>query len=120
MARRGRSCALDLAERRRFVELVDLGGDMTALVLEEVGDGAAQRRIGDVMRRMRRYRHIAARDLVLSAGAGLDAGELVLDGVLDRLIIADFEMQERVLLDAAPVAAEQRVGADEVDGARDP
>ena len=57
---------------------------------------------------------------MLALGAGLDARELALDGVLDRLIVAELEMQERMMLDAAPVAAEQRIGADEVDGAGDP
>ena len=40
---------------------------------------------------------------------------LVLDGELDRLIIADLEMQEGVLFEAAPVAAVQGVVADEID-----
>ena len=57
---------------------------------------------------------------MLPLGSGLDAGKLVLDGVLDGLIIAELEMQERVVLDRAPVPAEQRVGADEIDGAGDP
>src|SRR5262249_38657519 len=46
--------------------------------------------------------------------------KLVLDRVVDRVVVANLEMQERVLLDAAPVAAEQDIGADEVDGARNP
>ena len=59
------------------------------------------------MRRIGGGRHIAAGDLVLALGAGLDAGELVRDRVFDRLIIAELEMQERMVLDGAPVAAEQ-------------
>src|SRR5437879_5959659 len=82
----GGSCAVDLAERRGLRELVDFGGDMGALVLEKVGDGATQPWIGNIMRRMGRHRHIAARDLVLAAGAGLDAAELALDRVVDRLV----------------------------------
>ena len=65
-------------------------------------------------------RHVAARNLVLALGACFDAGELVLDGVLDRLVIAKLEVQERMVLDGAPVAAKQGVGADEVDGPGDP
>ena len=42
------------------------------------------------------------------------------DRVVDRLVIAELEMQERVMLDGAPVAAEQSVRADEIDGAGDP
>ena len=48
---------------------------------------------------------------MLALGAGLDAGELVLDGVLDGLVVAELEMQERVVLDRAPVAAEQRIAS---------
>ena len=63
------------------------------------------------MRRIGGGRQIAARELVLALGAGLDAGELVRDRVFDRLIVAELEMQERVMLDRAPVAAEQRVAS---------
>ncbi len=42
------------------------------------------------------------RDLVLALGAGLHAGELVGDRIFDRLIVADLEMQKRMLLDGAP------------------
>ena len=88
-----------------------------ALALEIVGDRAAQARIGDVVRRIGGDRQVAARELVLALGAGLDAGELVRDRELDRLVVAELEMQERVVLDRAPVAAIQRVGADEVERA---
>ena len=71
------------------------------------------------MRRIGRHRHVAARQLVLALRAGLDPRELVLDREIDRLIVAQLEMQERVVLDRAPVAAVERVAADEVDRARD-
>ena len=54
-------------------------------------------------------RQIAARQLVLALGAGLDARQLVGDRVVDRLIVAELEMQERMVLDGAPVAAIDRV-----------
>ena len=82
-----------------------------ALALEVVGDRAAQRRIGDVVRRIGRHRHVAARELVLALRAGLDPGELVLDREIDGLVIAQLEMQERVMLDRAPVAAVERVAS---------
>src|SRR5579864_1322256 len=103
-----------LAERRRFGELFDLLGHEGTLVLEEIRDRPPQRRIRDVVRRIGGGRQIAAGDLVPTLRARLDAGELVLDGVLDRLVIADLEMQERMMLDRAPVAAEQRPRSDEV------
>jgi inorganic pyrophosphatase len=45
--------------------------------------------------------------------------QLALDGEVDGLVVADLEMQEGVVLDAAPVAAVEGVGADEVDRAGD-
>ena len=68
---------------------------------------------------MGRDRHVAARELVLALRAGLDAGEPARDREVDRLMVADLEMQEGVILDAAPVAAVERVRADEVDRAGD-
>ena len=65
-------------------------------------------------------RQIAARQLVLALGAGLDPRELVGDRVFDGLIIAQLEMQERMMLDGAPVAAIDRVAPEEIDGAGDP
>src|SRR5262249_34546236 len=109
-----------LAEGRGFRKLRARRRYIGALALEEILDRAPQRRIDDVMRRIGRRRQIAARNFVLALGAGLDAGELVLDGVLDGLIIAELEVQERVVLACAPMAAEQRVRANEVDGAGDP
>ena len=43
---------------------------------------------------------------MFALGAGLDARQLVRNREIDRLIVAQFEMQERVVLDGAPVAAE--------------
>src|SRR5262245_37190902 len=89
------SLSLTLADRRDFRKLPARRRDIGALALEEILDRAPQRRIDDVVRRIGRRRHVAARNLVLALGAGLDAGELVLDGVLDGLIVAELEVQER-------------------------
>ncbi len=62
---------------------------------------------------------IAARELVLALGAGLDALRAMADGVFDRLIIADLEMQKGPLLDRAPVAAVDGVVAEKIDRAGD-
>ena len=95
----------------RRAELVAGGRHIGALALEIVGDRAAQAGIGDVVRRIGGGRQVAARDLVLALRAGLDARELVRDRVVDRLVVAELEMQERMVLDRAPVAAEQRVAS---------
>src|SRR5262245_66598596 len=110
------SLSLPLAERRGVRKLGARRRHIDALALEEIVDRPPQRRIDDVVRRIGRRRHVAARNLVLALGAGLDAGELVLDGVLDGLVVAELEVQGRVVLDWPPFAAEQRVRAAEVEG----
>ena len=93
---------------------------ISALARQIVGNGPPQPRIGDVMGRIGGVRQVAARELVLALGAGLDALEPVRDRIVDRLIVAELEMQERMMLDRAPVAAVERVRADEIDRAGDP
>src|ERR1700722_17552096 len=88
-----------------------------ALAPEIIRDRAAQIGVGDIMRRISGLRQVTARDLVFSLRARLDRLQAALNGEIDRLVIADLEMQERMMLDRAPVAAEQRIGADEIDGA---
>src|SRR5579883_2523095 len=108
------------AERNGFHQLAPGLGDIAALALEIFVDGAAQAGIGDEMRGIGGARLVAAGELVLALRAGLDDLEAMLDGVVDCLVVADLEMQERMMLDRAPVPAEQRVRADEIDRTRDP
>src|SRR3546814_4533682 len=68
---------------------------------------------------MDRGGQVAAGQLVFTLGAGFDAGQAVPDRIVDRLVIAAFEMQEGVMLDAAPVAAIQAVVAQHVPGTGD-
>ena len=63
------------------------------------------------------HRLIAARDLVLALGPGLNASEAVIDRPFDRSIIAELEMEEGHLFGATPVAAVERVAANEVQRA---
>src|SRR5262245_28829167 len=58
-----------------------------------------------------------ARTLVLAARAGLEGAEPARDRVLDAAIEADVEVHERHLLETAPVATEQRVVAEQIEGA---
>ena len=60
------------------------------------------------------HRLIAARELVLPLGAGLDRPQPVRQGPFDRLIVAELEVEERHLLGAAPVAAVEGIAADDV------
>ncbi len=67
--------------------------------------GAAQAGMLDIVRRPGFHRKIPARQLVLALRAGLDDGELSLNREVDGLMVADFEVQKRMVLDTAPVAA---------------
>src|SRR5438132_6495632 len=78
-------------------------GDIGALALEVIGNRPAQIRVGDEMRRPRGLRQVATRQLVFALRAGLDIGEPALDREIDRLVIADLEVQEGVMFDGAPV-----------------
>src|SRR5262245_41183295 len=62
---------------------------------------------------------IAARELVRPLRARFHPREFPRDGEFDRLVVADLEMEEGVVLDAAPVTAVERVLADEIERARD-
>src|SRR5262245_9816296 len=75
--------ASGLAERCRLGELLARRRHVSALALEKVLDRPAQAGIVDVVRGIGRGRQVAARDLVLALGAGLDAEKLLLDRVLD-------------------------------------
>ena len=81
------------------------GAHVTTLAAQIIRHGAAQAGIGDEMGRARRHRAIAPGELVLALCPGLDPRQTVGEGVIDGLVIADLEMQEGVILDAAPVAA---------------
>ena len=111
--------AVSALERQELRQRLAIVRDLPALALEIVGDGAAEAGIGDPVGRVGRGRPVAARELVLALRAGLDARQAVGDGPIDRLVVAELEMQERLLLDRAPVAAVERVGADEIERAGD-
>jgi len=49
-----------------------------------------------------------------------DPFELVRDGIVDSLIVAQLEMQERVVLDRAPSCGHRSYRPQEIDGAGDP
>src|SRR5476651_501660 len=95
-----------LAEWRQRRKLFAGGFHIGALADQIVGDRAAQPGIGDVMGGMGGDRQVAAGELVLALGPGLDTLELAIDGELDGLIVAELEMRKRMVLDGAPMAAE--------------
>src|ERR1700674_5893663 len=107
------------AERQRRRKLRGLRRDVSALVLQIVGDGTAKRGVGDIMRGIGRDGSVAAQDLVGALRARLDHLQAALDRVFDRLVIANLEMQERPVLDRAPIAAVDRVATEEIERAGD-
>lgn len=106
----------DLAapERSHLGQISHFLIDRRALAAQEIGDGLLKALIAQPMQRMGGDRQIAPRQLVLALGAGLDAGQPLRDGPVDGAVIAQLEMQEGVILDAAPIAAVKRIGSDQV------
>ena len=88
-------------------------------MLQVVGHRPAQAGMGDVVEGMGGDGQVAARQLVLPLRPGLDPLQPARQGKIDGLMIADLEMQEGVVLDAAPVPAVERLAADEIDRAGD-
>src|SRR3954466_2476501 len=66
--------------------------------------------------RQRLHRHQAAEQLVLALGAAFEHLDAAADRELDRLVIAAFEVQQRHVLDRAPIAAIQGSGVPEKQG----
>ena len=92
-----------------------------ALLLQEMGDGCvAQSKMCDPVRAFHLHRQIATLNLMLALRSGLDPFQSMGDGEIDRLVIAGLEMQEFEIRAAAPVAAIERVGAQQVQCARHP
>ena len=49
--------------------------------------------------------HVTSRQLMTTLGTGLNPGKGVADGKVDGLIVADLEMQKRVVFQTSPAAA---------------
>ena len=69
-------------------------------------------RIADPVQAMRAGGQIATRQLVLALRTGLDPGQAMGNGKVDRPIIAQFEMQAGVMFDTAPIATIERFPPD--------
>ena len=68
-------------------------------------DGARELRMREPVGGKRLHRQQAAEELVLALRAALEGFELAANGVLDRLVVAALEVQQRHVLHRAPVAA---------------
>src|SRR6185295_17984835 len=104
-----------LAVGRLLAEECDLAGDVGTLAPQVIGDCAAQAGIPDPMGTVGRHRPIPAGELVRALRAGLDARQLMRNGEVDGLVVADLKVQAGMLLERAPIAAVERVGADKIE-----
>jgi hypothetical protein len=110
----GMTLLFGLAVGRLLGQQRNLASNRKPLALEIIGDSAAQRRIGNVVGAVGLDWQITSGELVCPLGSGFYAREVVRDRELDGLVVADLEMKIGMLLDRAPIAAIERVGADEV------
>src|SRR5262245_31046567 len=108
-----------LPERRELRQSGDLRLHSRPLAAEEIPYRCGKAGIGDPVGAPGGRRHIAALDFVLALGARLDPGQLVPDGVVDRLVIAGLEVEEPVLAKTAPMAAIERISPSQVERAGD-
>ena len=65
-----------------------------------IGDGVAQALMGDVVRRMRAFWRISARQFVCALRARFNAVQTAFDSEINRLIIANLKMQKRMVFNA--------------------
>ncbi len=93
--------ALALAERGSFGEQVAHGLHLAPFLLQIIGHRPLQARMGEGMNGVGGARQIAAGELVFALCARLDPTQALGDREIDRLVVADLEMQEGVVFDRA-------------------
>src|SRR5262245_44344232 len=96
-------------ERAMFAQLVDVARDAGAFALQELFHRAREPRMRQPVRRRALDRQQAAEDLVLALRAAFEHLQAVRDRVFDRLVVAAFEMQQRHVLERAPVTSVEPV-----------
>src|ERR1051325_3144154 len=77
-------------------------------------DRTSQARMCNVVHAVRWGGHVAPEQLVRALGTSFDLPEVAGDRKVDGLIVARLEVQERVILDGAPIPAEENAAAEEV------
>src|SRR5437868_1311280 len=70
-----------------------------------VADGPVEPGVGESVRRPGQGGEETARQLVLASGSALEDLEAAGDAVRDGVVVADVEVQERMLLQASPIPA---------------
>ncbi|EAU65037.1 hypothetical protein STIAU_3175 [Stigmatella aurantiaca DW4/3-1] len=91
-------------------------GQVGALLSHRIPDGAVQPRIEEQVGAVHGGGLEAARHLVLAARAGLEHLAARADALLHRVVQADVEVQEGVLLEAAPVPPVEPLRRHHVEG----
>src|SRR6188474_2783080 len=95
---------LGLLEWAVLAQLVHVMGDAGALAAQEILHRAREPRVGEPVRRGPLDRQQAAEDLVLALRAAFEHLQPAGDRILDSLVVAALEMQQRHMLERAPVA----------------
>src|SRR5712692_5720849 len=106
-------------ERAALVQLVHVALDSCRLPREKFFHRVRELRVPQPVRGPGLGRHEAARELVLALCAPLEDPDAALDAELQRLVIADLEMQQRYVTDRTPIAPVQRHRREDVEGACD-
>ena len=83
-------------------------------MLKIIANGFVQAGMGEVVRRMRRDRFIAAREFMLALRACFDLWQAALYPRFNGLIIAQLKMQKRLMLKRAPITPVKRVRTNKV------
>src|SRR6185437_2015809 len=116
---RNPSLRLALERRHLLLELLHLAFQGDTPAPHEIGHGAGEARIADPMGAVGRRWQVSALNLVRPLGSGLDPLQPARDGEIDGAVVARLEMEEREIAGAAPIAAIERVAAEQVEGAGD-
>ena len=74
-----------------------------AFLIQIFGQCAQKTLVANPVQRMDFGRQIPPRQLVFALRPSLDPRQTVSDRLVDRLMVAQFEMQEGVILDTAPI-----------------
>src|SRR5882724_13121525 len=106
-------------ERTAFGQLVDVALDSLRLAGKKFFHRVCELGMTQPVRRPRGARHESPCELVLALCAPLEDTDAALYAELQRLVIADLEMQQRHVADRAPVAAVQHERRENIEGARD-
>ena len=93
--------------------------NIASFLVQKAGYRIAKPWVRNPMGAIGRLGQIASHNFVASLSAGFYAFQTPGDGIVDGLVVADFEVQKPVIFDASPVTTKQRIAANEVKRAGD-